>query len=246
MSLFRRFLSLQMILICTTGCFKVLFFSYLSRLFNKSYKTILQNDIRQRATKLMKTTQSNCSLSTQVHFSDIAEFGQRPYIYMSNHLSLLDIPLIYSLIPGRIRFIAKPSLFKLPIFGKAIQTAGVISIEHKNLYDYLKSIMLDKSAHTSIWIFPEGHRSKDGNLLNFKAGGFALARELQAVIIPVGIIGTHKILPAKSLMINPYHSTKLKVGHPIDCLHYQKPEQLMELIHTVRHAISNLAQDNCT
>jgi 1-acyl-sn-glycerol-3-phosphate acyltransferase len=244
MTSFRRLRTLQMLSICSTGCLKVLFYFYLSRLTKKSYQTFIQNDIRQRAIKLLKTAKSTYSLSTVINANDLSQLQHRPCIYMSNHLSILDIPLIYSLIPGKIKFIAKQSLFKLPIFGKAIHTAGIISVDHENLFDHLKSIVLSKESHASIWIFPEGHRTLDGKLLNFKAGGFALARELKAVIIPVGIIGTNNVLPAKSLNLHPHLPTELKIGTPIDCLDYQKPEQLIDLIHSVRSSISELICPN--
>lgn len=242
----KNFAILQLLMICSIGTLKVIVLNYLKK--NSS----IHKEIRQRAKKIMKITQasyniiilskSNTKNTPIIHALYNQNYGLNPRIYMSNHLSLLDIPLIYALIPGRIKFIAKNSLFKLPLFGQAIHAAGIISTAHHNLYDILKTRLHHEESSSALWIFPEGHRSPHGTLLDFKAGGFILARELKAKIIPVGITGTNILLPAKTLQLNTEPNIKLQlcIGSEINCEHYQRPEQIKALMDTVRKEIQQL------
>lgn len=229
--------TLRLITASFTGCLKVLMYAYGEKIFRRSFQPKIQQVVRERANRILHIAKSRVTIKK----AEPHDF-HRPCIYMSNHLSLLDIPLIYSGIPGKIRFIAKHSLFTLPIFGQAIKAGGVISVEEKNLYDHLKSILISSGSSTALWIFPEGHRSSDGKLLPFKPGGFSLARELGAIIIPVGLKGTDKLLPPHSLSLHPGIPTEINIGKAIDCLDYPKPEQLMDLIHAVRNEIALLRE----
>lgn len=241
---------------CCIGSFQVLGIVYFKRLLSKSYQAALNNNIRKRAKKIMKLTRSQYKLTLSSSSSSIShgqkqnsplQFAQ-PIIYMSNHLSLLDIPLIYALMPGKITFLAKESLFKFPVFGKAIRTCGIIPTSQKNLYDTVHHLLEYSDKTLALWIFPEGHRSLDGNLLDFKAGGFALAKALKAKIIPVGIRGTQQILPAKTLNLNPDPTllAELHMGEEIDCRDFQRPEQTKTLMHMVRSEIQKLSTHNLT
>jgi 1-acyl-sn-glycerol-3-phosphate acyltransferase len=117
----------------------------------------------------------------------------RAYVVMSNHQSLLDIPVIAVAVPGSLRFVAKKELFRVPLWGPAMRAAGIISIDRQNRESAIASLRDAGAALKSgvnIWIAPEGTRSLDGELLPLKKGGFVLAAETGADILPVVIDGT--------------------------------------------------------
>ena len=102
----------------------------------------------------------------------------QPYILMSNHVSLYDIPIIYLSAPGTIRMIAKKELFKIPLFGLSMKRNEVISINRSNKESAIKSLESAKNKMKKgivLWMAPEGTRSKNGELLAFKKGVFVLA-----------------------------------------------------------------------
>ncbi|MCH9769352.1 MAG: 1-acyl-sn-glycerol-3-phosphate acyltransferase [Gammaproteobacteria bacterium] len=167
-------------------------------------------------------------------------------IFMSNHQSLLDISLIYSLIPGSIRFFLKKDLLKVPLFGKALQQSGMVSLDRSNpktLQDTFKKIKSGVQKHICWWIFPEGTRSQNGELLNFKCGALRLAKELDAVIIPVGIRGTYKITPTKTYQLNYQHHIGLAIGEIIDTRQYDQIN-FRTLVDDVKASIQNLVANN--
>lgn len=125
------------------------------------------------------------------------------YLVMSNHVSHYDIPVLYYVLGGRMRMVAKKELFQLPIFGQAIRDAGMIEVDRGNHARAVASLDKAKAqlaSGTPIWIAPEGTRSPTGKLLPFKKGGFVLAFEMGVPILPVTIVGTRNVLPAKGLL----------------------------------------------
>lgn len=121
------------------------------------------------------------------------------YVYMSNHLSFLDGPLLFVLIPGMIRVLLKKSVFRIPVLGWGMRFIGFVPVDRKGMkagkasIDRAKSLMREKGY--SFLIFPEGTRSRDGGLLPFRRGGFFLAVDSQAPIVPVSIKGTYELMP---------------------------------------------------
>ncbi len=125
-----------------------------------------------------------------------------PSIFAANHQSLYDIPVIMGTLPVQFRFIAKESLFKIPVFGWAMSLMKFISLDRGSREDALKSIReaIQKiKSGTSLLIFPEGTRSPDGNLQPFRKGAFLLAIKTKCPIIPVIVNGTKTILPKGTL-----------------------------------------------
>jgi 1-acyl-sn-glycerol-3-phosphate acyltransferase len=125
--------------------------------------------------------------------------ADRAYVFMSNHQSHLDIPVIYATVPARtLRMVAKAELFRIPVWGKAMRAAEMVEVNRGNRRQAVAS--LERAAQTiasgvSIWIAPEGSRSRTGELLPLKKGGFHLARQTGAPIVPIAISGTRHILP---------------------------------------------------
>lgn len=119
-------------------------------------------------------------------------------IYISNHQSLFDIPLLYANTQKPFIIMAKKSLFQIPIFGWHLSLAGNIAIDRKDPLRSAESLFkaLKKSKmNYSILLFPEGTRSLNGKLLSFKKGAFILAKRVKKPIILVIIKGTKNILP---------------------------------------------------
>src|SRR3972149_7674856 len=130
----------------------------------------------------------------------------RPVIIVSNHQGAFDIPVLQCHIPMQFRWVAKKSLFKIPIVGWSMGLAGYIGIERERASSAYKSI--EAAAErikngTSVLIFPEGTRSNTGELLPFKRGGFLLATKSGVTVVPVSIQGTADIMKKESILIRP-------------------------------------------
>jgi len=139
------------------------------------------------------------------------------YILLSNHTSILDIPGIISAFPFPVRFIAKKSLAWIPIFGWNLHLSGHILIDRKRAQSALKSSKKAASllkSGVSIIVFPEGTRSPDGQVKEFKGGTFLLAAESRAPIVPVSISGTYQMLPRTGWCFWP-GTIQIHVGEPI-------------------------------
>lgn len=122
----------------------------------------------------------------------------RSYVFVSNHASYFDIPILMQAIPNNVRFIYKKSLSKIPIFGWGMYLGQYVPIDRENGREALKS--LRKAAEKikkgiSIVIFPEGTRTPDGEIKDFKKGLFVLADEAKEDIVPVLIKGSYDIMP---------------------------------------------------
>jgi len=162
----------------------------------------------------------------------------KPQIFMANHQSDFDILIVMAHIPGQFRWIAKKELFKIPIFGKAMRSAGYIEIDRQNHEKAMKS--LDEAAQKiregkSVVTFPEGTRSKDRTIKPFKQGLFHLAIKAGVPIIPISIIGAHEIMPKRTLKFRPGKITMI-IDRPVDVSGYTI-ETRGELIERVRGII---------
>jgi 1-acyl-sn-glycerol-3-phosphate acyltransferase len=167
----------------------------------------------------------------------------RPYIIMSNHRSHYDIPLIFVSLPGSIRMLTKKELFRTPIWGRALKAAEFLSIDRHNHQQALKDMEEAKEKMQDgivLWVAPEGTRTRTGNLLPFKKGGFVLAIQMGATIIPVGISGSEKILKPDTSDIYYDQMVRIHIGEPIDASVYTL-EQRDQLMQDVNKAISELA-----
>lgn len=143
---------------------------------------------------------------------------QQAYIIMSNHASLYDIPIIFASLPGSIRMIAKKELSYIPYFGGSLKHSEFIFIDRQNRAQAIKDLKKAKKKMSEgivIWAAPEGTRTRDGILGPFKKGIFKLAKETNAMIIPVGIRGARHLLPAKTWRFNPGQDIYVHIGAPI-------------------------------
>ena len=161
-----------------------------------------------------------------------------PRIYMTNHQSFFDIFALLACLPVNFKFILKQELMNLPVFGPATRRAGYIGIERDDPRKAVKS--MNQAAErirngASVLIFPEGTRSPDGRLGQFKKGGFSLAVKSGCDIVPVAISGSHRIAPKGSLRIKK-GSFSLSIGKPISLGGYTK-RKIPQLMDQVREAM---------
>jgi 1-acyl-sn-glycerol-3-phosphate acyltransferase len=158
----------------------------------------------------------------------------RPCIFMANHASNLDPPIILPLIPGRTSILMKSSLMRIPILGTAMRMGKFVPIERGgSLEGSRRSVQAATSAIRSglhLLVFPEGTRSPDGHLSSFKKGSFFLAERTGAPIIPVAIAGTQTLMPKNSAAIHPgnVQVTYLPLIEPSD---YPNRDALMNAVH---------------
>lgn len=143
----------------------------------------------------------------------------RTYVVMSNHQSHYDVPVLYYVLGGRMRMVAKKELFAVPLFGRAMRDAGMIEVDRGNRQRALASLAVAKAqlaGGTHIWIAPEGTRSESGELLPFKKGGFVLALDMEAPILPVTIKGTRDVLPSHGMFSRKGIEVHVTIHAPIE------------------------------
>lgn len=162
----------------------------------------------------------------------------RTYIYMSNHVSNLDPPILLPLIPRRTSVMAKKELFSYPILGKAMRLGSLVPVDRSNRDAGIAAVREASAVlqqGISMSIFVEGKRSFDGKLLPFKKGPFYLAVENNVPVVPISIIGTHYVMPKRRFSLKP--GTVTIIFHdPIEPKDFGSREELMV---RVREAIND-------
>ena len=167
-----------------------------------------------------------------------------PRIYMCNHQSYFDILTLLACLPVGFKFIMKKELMKIPLLGFTMKSAGYIGIVREDPRQAVKS--MNEAAEkirngASVLIFPEGTRSPDGRLQEFKKGGFNLALRACSDIVPIAITGSFKIVPKGSLTINR-GTIRIGFGEAISIKDCSKHD--MDLImEKTRNAMLELMQD---
>jgi 1-acyl-sn-glycerol-3-phosphate acyltransferase len=197
-----------------------------------------------KATRFMLS--SSCRLAgVRMHVEGLDRIPRdRACIFMSNHVSNLDPPVLISLIPGRTSAFMKRSLMNFPILGTGFRQGEFIAVDRSgSRADAQRSVeeaqrVLDKGVH--ITTFVEGTRSPDGRLLPFKKGPFFLAMQSGAPCVPVSIYGTEKLLPKGSLRMHP-GPAHVVFHPPINPASFVSREDLMS---AVRTAIASALPDS--
>jgi len=158
---------------------------------------------------------------------------KKSYVFTSNHMSSLDIPVAVLAIPQTARFIAKKELFRIPILSQGMRASGMLRIDRGNSEQAKK--VLDRAITTikegcSVIIFPEGTRSKTGEIQNFKKGGFILAMNGKIPILPMAISGAHHIV-TKGYILRKSGQIKVKFLKEIgtEGIEYEKRNELVDL-----------------
>ena len=154
------------------------------------------------------------------------------YIFMSNHVSNLDPPILIPLIPRRTSVMVKKELFSYPILGKAMRMGSLVPVDRGNRDAGIEAVKAAKKVvgqGLNMTIYVEGKRSFDGKLLPFKKGPFYLAMECGVPVVPVTIAGTHYAMPKKRFAIRP-GTVKVIFHEPIEPKDFGSRECLMEKV----------------
>jgi len=150
--------------------------------------------------------------------------NQNSYVYISNHSSLFDIPILLSILNLNTRIMYKEELEKIPIFGYCLKLSPFISVKREDKENALESFRNSIEAikqNDSVIIFPEGTRSETGEIGVFKKGAFLLALKSGKDIIPITIRGANQILPKgkfimNSTIVNVYIHNNIKIDNNLD------------------------------
>lgn len=141
----------------------------------------------------------------------------KPQVYVVNHLSAFDIPVLYTHLPFQFRILAKKELFRYPFMGWHLRRSGQIPVVLENPKASVRSLNLAVAAirkGNSLVIFPEGGRSPNGQLQSFMGGAFYAAVKAQVDVVPVVLVGTYEMLKMNSYHIKP-GLIQMVVGAPI-------------------------------
>lgn len=168
----------------------------------------------------------------------------KTYIFVSNHQSIYDIPVIFASLPYQLRIIAKESLGNFPFLGWHLRRTGHLLVDRRNpdRAGILRRWKALVEQGLSLIIFPEGTRSETGRVGIFKAGSFLLAIEARLPIVPLSVDGTRRVMRKSRLKTCPGHAT-LVVHEPIETASLAVSDA-RSLAHRVREIVSSAtAQD---
>jgi 1-acyl-sn-glycerol-3-phosphate acyltransferase len=157
---------------------------------------------------------------------------RRSYIFMANHVSNLDPPVLIPSIPGRCSVLVKKEVFRIPILGVAMKVARLVPVDRSNREAAIESVRAAAEVlrrGLNMVIYPEGTRSTDGRLLPFKKGPFHLAIEAGVPVVPVTILGTADCWPKGSWGMKAGKAT-LVFHQPIDPAGFADRDQLMAAV----------------
>ncbi len=157
----------------------------------------------------------------------------KTYVFMANHVSIVDVPLVGANLPGFCNAIEAESHFHWPVYKHLIKGYGQIPIDRNSVRSSLKSMQIAEERllqGTSIIVFPEGHRTDDGNLQEFKKLPFLMVQRAGVEIVPIGISGMWQFSPRDSFVFRP-GKLKMKFGKPISTRTDKNisPEDLMKM-----------------
>ena len=162
------------------------------------------------------------------------------YVYMANHASLIDTPALFAYLPHPFKIMAKKRLFYVPFMGWHLWTNGHFPIDQsdgRKTARSLRRVIEGVRGGKSLAVFPEGTRTRDGHLQEFKAGSFKIALRAGVPIVPVTIRGTYQLLPRTTLAPRPGR-VDVFIGAPIETTPYTE-RQLPALMNRTREAIQS-------
>jgi len=158
----------------------------------------------------------------------------RSVIFLCNHVSNLDPPVVLPVLPGRCSVLLKKELMRIPILGRAMRMAQFVPVERGSRRESAQASVVAAAealnAGLNMLVFPEGTRSRDGRLSTFKKGPFFLAQQTGALMIPVAISGTERMMRKGSFLVKP-GVARVEMLEPINPAEYTTREQLMQAVH---------------
>jgi 1-acyl-sn-glycerol-3-phosphate acyltransferase len=173
----------------------------------------------------------------------ISESGS--YVFVANHLSYMDTPVVLANIPVQFRFLAKRGLFQVPFLGWHLSRAGHVPVPRGDARAAVKTMtaaaQIIRERGVSLLIFPEGGRSTDGKLGGFKEGAAYIAIRAGVPLVPIGIKGTREVLPFGSGHVRTGRVT-VRIGEPVPTVHVPLRERV-QLTLELRDRIARLTQE---
>ncbi len=169
----------------------------------------------------------------------------RPAVYICNHLSYMDTPVIFSSLPFQFRIVARHDLWKIPFIGWWLGRSGQVPVDVSNPRASISSLIgavRTLKAGMPLFIFPEGGRTPDGKLAKFMNGPAFMAIHAQLPVIPMALIGTHELLPIHTHTIHNVPVT-LAIGEPIETLG-MKTKQVNELTTRLEERVAALYDEH--
>jgi 1-acyl-sn-glycerol-3-phosphate acyltransferase len=204
-------------------------------LFSMGALAVVMYRFHRRATWRFAKAQARnlirlCGVRVRVRGLD--RLGEGPYVFTPNHQSHFDIAALLGYLPGHNRFAAKAELFHEPVLGAVLRTLGMIPIDRENPLNAVERLKRPCEPNSSLIIFPEGTRSRDGRLLPFKKGAFVSAIQLGFPVVPVVCKGTAEVMPSgKYLSIFPGDAEVVVLDPiPTAALGYEDRDRLCELV----------------
>src|SRR5216110_3730450 len=172
---------------------------------------------------------------TPVQVEGLDRIPDGPVVYASNHSSMFDIWALAATLPGSVRMVAKQELARIPLLGRAMVTAGHLTIDRAHparaLEAYKRAAEVIQGG-TSALLFPEGTRSRTGELLPFKNAPFGLAIAAQVPVVPVYVGNTFEIMPKGRFFLRP-RPIRLVIGEPISTagMTVERRQELRDRVH---------------
>ena len=168
------------------------------------------------------------------------------YVFVSNHLSYMDTPVALASIPVRFRFLAKRGLFQIPFLGWHLGRAGHIRVPREDARAAVKTMALAaqmiREEGISLLIFPEGGRSRTGEMRDFKEGAAFIAIKAGVPLVPVALKGTREVLPFGSGVVRR-GNVAMRIGDPIPTTHASAHDRV-RLTEELRRRIVALLEEH--
>ena len=144
---------------------------------------------------------------------------KQSYVFVANHQSFLDVFAVYGWLPNNFKWLMKKEIRRVPFVGTACAVAGHIFVDRSNPRAALQSMEKVKKEVVdgiSTVIFPEGTRTKTGEIGRFKQGAFKISMDMELPVVPITLNGFYKAMPSGQPFANPYSHLSLHIGKPID------------------------------
>ena len=158
---------------------------------------------------------------------------KQSYVFVANHQSFLDVFAVYGWLPNNFKWLMKKEIRKVPFVGTACAVAGHIFVDRSNpraalqSMDHIKKELVDR---ISTVIFPEGTRTKTGEMGRFKQGAFKIAMDMGLPVVPLSLGGFFKAMPSGQAFANPRARVSLHIGKPIDISQFNDINEAMEYL----------------
>lgn len=167
--------------------------------------------------------------------SGLENIPPQPCIFVANHVSNLDPPVVVTAIPRRVALLGKKEVFRVPLLGRALLLAQMVPVDRADpgaARGSVERALENLQAGVSYLTFPEGTRSPDGRMQPFKKGSFVMAIRAGVPIVPVSVIGAHLRMPKGSLALRP-GEVGVRFGEPIQVHGYSEKDRdaLLRLVH---------------